>query len=211
MMVTLPPACWGLHGSPLFSFSRRVPRAGRSILPGCWAPLHVCEETGPNADERASTAAMDLGTWRLVQTPGVAAPAKSPSRRRQTPPALMLITPPDLWRCRVCPSFTQLRPTQAIASTQLSRPQVTARVYRVKAHALALICPSTAWCSACGSPSAPSLQRASGGRPVALHVTDDTARHQRYTSRSSPRCGFWRAGLTSVRLVDHHPVCPAAE
>src|SRR3979490_3623609 len=57
---------------------------------------------------------------------------------------------------------------------------------KVKAHVLALICPSTApsLIRGCGSPSAPSWQRASGGRPAALHVTDDTGRHLRYTSRA---------------------------
>src|SRR5260370_25053289 len=57
---------------------------------------------------------------------------------------------------------------------------------KVKAHVLALICPSTppSLIRGCGSPSPPSWQRASGGRPAALHVTDDTAPHLRYTSRA---------------------------
>jgi hypothetical protein len=41
---------------------------GKINFVGLLAPLHV-EETGPNPDERGSTAAMDVGTWRLVQTP----------------------------------------------------------------------------------------------------------------------------------------------
>jgi hypothetical protein len=38
--------------------------------------LHFCGETGSNADERASTVAMDVGTWRLVQTPGRGGPGE---------------------------------------------------------------------------------------------------------------------------------------
>lgn len=48
----------------------------RLLAPYAYFQLHVCEETRPNADERASTAAMDVGTWRLVQTPGRGGPGE---------------------------------------------------------------------------------------------------------------------------------------
>src|SRR5882757_8619156 len=77
---------------------------------------------------------------------------------------------------------------------------------KVKAHVLALICPSTApsLIRGCGSTSAPSWQRASGGRPAALHVTDDTGRHLRYTSRAKREADV----ALSHRCTMEHPVAP---
>src|SRR6267142_2431764 len=46
--------------------------------------------------------------------------------------------------------------------------------------------------------------RASGGRPAALHVTDDTARHLRYTSRAKREAD----DLLSHRCTMEHPVAP---
>ena len=75
---------------------------------------------------------------------------------------------------------------------------------RAYAPSTAHISPSTARCSGCGSPLAPSWQRASGGRPVALHVTDDTARHLRYTSRAKREADV----SLSHRCTMEHPVAP---
>src|SRR5712671_3844903 len=46
--------------------------------------------------------------------------------------------------------------------------------------------------------------RASGGRPAALHVTDDTARHLRYTSRAKREADV----SLSHRCTMEHPVAP---
>src|SRR5882757_775386 len=46
--------------------------------------------------------------------------------------------------------------------------------------------------------------RASGGRPASLHVTDDTARHLRYTSRAKREAD----DLLSHRCTMEHPVAP---
>src|SRR5258705_263512 len=78
---------------------------------------------------------------------------------------------------------------------------------KVKAHVLALICPFTACCGslwvAIGAlvASAPGVQ-AEEGR--ALHVTDDTARHPRYTSRAKREADV---SLSHVCTMEH-PVAP---
>ena len=78
---------------------------------------------------------------------------------------------------------------------------------KVKAHVLALICPFTACCGslwvAIGAlvASAPGVQ-AEEGR--ALHVTDDTARHLRYTSRAKREADV----SLSHRRTMEHPVAP---
>src|SRR5258707_8839609 len=72
---------------------------------------------------------------------------------------------------------------------------------RAYAPSTAHISPSTARCSGCGSPSAPSWQRASGGRPAALRVTDDTARHLRYTSRAKREADV---SLSHRCTMEHH-------
>src|SRR5258707_644037 len=46
--------------------------------------------------------------------------------------------------------------------------------------------------------------RASGGRPAALHVTDDTACHLRYTSRAKREADV----SLSHRCTMEHPVAP---
>src|SRR5260370_40492612 len=46
--------------------------------------------------------------------------------------------------------------------------------------------------------------RASGGRPAALHVTDDTGRHLRYTSRAKREADV----SLSHRCTMEHPVAP---
>ena len=78
---------------------------------------------------------------------------------------------------------------------------------KVKAHVLALICPSHRmllglWV-AIGAlvASAPGVQ-AEEGR--ALHVTDDTARHLRYTSRAKREADV----SLSHRCTMEHPVAP---
>src|SRR5258708_7359811 len=48
------------------------------------------------------------------------------------------------------------------------------------------------------------VARASGGRPAALHVTDDTARHLRYTSRAKREADV----SLSHRCTMEHPVAP---
>ena len=75
---------------------------------------------------------------------------------------------------------------------------------KVKAHVLALICPFTACCGslwvAVGAlvASAPGVQ-AEEGR--ALHVTDDTARHLRYTSRAKREADV---SLSHRCTMEHH-------
>src|ERR1700692_2656311 len=48
------------------------------------------------------------------------------------------------------------------------------------------------------------VARASGGRPAALHVTDDTACHLRYTSRAKREADV----SLSHRCTMEHPVAP---
>src|SRR5258707_3674024 len=48
------------------------------------------------------------------------------------------------------------------------------------------------------------VARASGGRPAALHVTDDTGRHLRYTSRAKREADV----SLSHRCTMEHPVAP---
>src|SRR5258705_14014847 len=75
---------------------------------------------------------------------------------------------------------------------------------KVKAHVLALICPFTACCGslwvAIGAlvASAPGV-RAEEGR--ALHATDDTARHLRYTSRAKREADV---SLSHRCTMQHH-------
>src|SRR5882757_10168964 len=75
---------------------------------------------------------------------------------------------------------------------------------RAHAPSTAHISPFTARCLVVGRHRRPRGKRpgrASGGRPAALHVTDDTARHLRYTSRAKREADV---SLSHRCTMEHH-------